>query len=84
MDAMDAKDEQFTKLQEKTEIKVTPSRNESRSVSKKCPLHTRKNIITFLSLTAVTSSLSLVIGGIAPNQVIAGSEFEVHRQIYTE
>ena len=23
-------------------------------------------------------------GGIAPNQVIARSEFEVHRQIYTE
>ena len=25
-----------------------------------------------------------VVGGIAPNQVIAGSEFEVHREIYTE
>ena len=24
------------------------------------------------------------LGGIAPNQVIARSEFEVHRQIYTE
>ena len=25
-----------------------------------------------------------VIGGIAPNQVIARSEFEVHRQMFTE
>ena len=28
--------------------------------------------------------LETVLGDIAPNQVIARSEFEVHRQIYTE
>ena len=30
------------------------------------------------------SLIKLLSGGIAPNQVIARSEFEVHRQIYTE
>ena len=28
--------------------------------------------------------ICLAVGGIAPNQVIARSEFEVHRQMYTE
>ena len=28
--------------------------------------------------------LYITLGGIAPNQVIARSEFEVHRQMFTE
>ena len=32
----------------------------------------------------VVTKLEVARGGIAPNQVIARSEFEVHRQIYTE
>ena len=32
----------------------------------------------------ITHTTAPVIGGIAPNQVIARSEFEVHRQMFTE
>ena len=30
------------------------------------------------------NNISDLIGGIAPNEVIARSEFEVHRQMFTE
>ena len=36
------------------------------------------------SLDSILEKRSSLYGGIAPNQVIARSEFEVHRQIVTE
>ena len=44
---------------------------------------TLQNCLSCKTSTMV-SMLRLPIGGIAPNQVIARSEFEVHRHIYTE
>ena len=45
----------------------------------KCPLNARLDFSGFPGDFAYT-----LIGGIAPNEVIARSEVEVHRQIYTE
>ena len=43
-------------------------------------------MLDLVSRSIVTELVPILIhiGGIAPNQVIARSEFEVHREIYTE